>query len=117
MRGAAAALAIFKDMDSAEEKPSFTHCQRLKPVAHLLDAARGCDATRAIVAITTDKEDKSVPRADAFHAGEEKFEAGDITVDKKGAFSTTRASVCCSQCATPAVSHPPVTVCLPSFAS
>jgi hypothetical protein len=32
----------------------------------------------------SDKADKVVPRADAFHAGEEKFEAGDITVDKKG---------------------------------
>lgn len=32
----------------------------------------------------SDKADKVVARAEGFHAGEEKFEAGDITVDKKG---------------------------------
>ena len=76
---------------------------------------RGPPAALQLKVENSDKEDKSVPRADAFHAGEEKFEAGDITVDKKGAFSTTRACVAVNSGV--AVSHPPVTVCLPLFAS
>ncbi len=43
----------------------------------------------------SDKEDKSVPRASEFHAGEEKFEAGDITVDKSGVLGHARSGRVC----------------------
>jgi len=37
------------------QNPTATFMSNVMGTAHLLDAARGCDATRAIVAITTDK--------------------------------------------------------------